>query len=153
MPLKGGRGVSHLYQKNKTATVLQWVGSILLILTLLFGIFLYPLIPAGLISGLLLLGVAEAIKLLQGIYNRLDPEFDVYLVASDPQREAVSKIYKNSGKTVLSIKETIAPFHYLVETSKGREVVNISYFEPRFMTVEAAVEQGILDESDPVKKL
>ncbi|MFC4410921.1 hypothetical protein ACFOZY_10880 [Chungangia koreensis] len=142
--------MSHLYQKNTLATILRWVGSVLLILTILFGIFFYPIIPAGLICGFLLLGVAEALKLLQGIYNRLDPEFDVNLVASDPQRGAVSKIYNNLGKTVLSIKETKMRFHYLVETTEGKEVVNIGFFEPRFMTVEAAVEQGIIEGSEQV---
>ena len=135
--------MSHLYKKNTTATALQWVGIIVLVLTILLGIPFYPLIPFGLIIGLLFLGVAEIIKLLQGIYNRLDPEFNVDLVASDAQKGEVVKIYKRLGKPILSIKETKSRFHFLVETEDGKEVVNISYFEPKFMTVEAAVQQGI----------
>lgn len=135
----------HLYQRNTTATVLQWAGFIIIVLSVLFGILFYPMIPIGVICGLLLLGLGEAIGLLQGIYNRLNPDFDVELDANDPQKNAVAGIYKKLGKKVLSIKETKLRFHYLVKTVEGKEVVNIAYFEPRFMSVDEAIEQGILD--------
>lgn len=137
--------MSLLYQKNTTATVLQWIGWIILILTLLLAIPFYPLIPIGLISGMLLIGLAEAIKLLQGIYNRMDPEFDGNPFASDPQKKAVVSIYQKLGKPILSIEDTKTRFHYLVETDEGKEIVNVGLFEPRFMTIEAALEQGIVD--------
>ena len=138
--------MQHLYQKNTTATVMQWAGIIIIVLSVLFGILFYPLIPIGVIGGLLLMGLGEAIGLLQGIYNRLNPDFDAEVDTNDPQKNAVAGIYKKLGKKLLSIEETKLRFHYLVKMVDGKkEVVNIAYFEPRFMTVDEAIEQGIVD--------
>lgn len=71
-----------MYNKNKTSKLLKWVAWISVILSIIAGIVLgqnefngfqwslaLPVMMNGIIAGLLLLGVAEIIRLVQDIKN------------------------------------------------------------------------------------